>query len=95
MSNVIHGGFGGGKGGGSDEDLPKRKNAYQCLKGRLDELDQDDEFTDVLIITYGEDGMAIRTNAGGVAECLMITQMMQHAFLNDAVYGDYYGEDDE
>ena len=92
MSNV-HNLFGGPTGDGPE--LPKRKSAYECLQGRLEEMDPADEFTDVLIVTYGADGMAIRTNAGGVAECMMITNMMNHAFLNDAVYGDFYGDDDE
>ena len=74
-------------------DVPKRKNAKECLQGRVDELDEDDSFTDVLCLTFGEDGMAIRTNAGGVADCITMLEMFKRIMLDMHMYGDYYEDE--
>jgi len=69
----------------------KRINAKECLQGRVDELLEDDDFTDVLVLTFGEDGMAIRTNAGGVAECVLMLEMFKGTLINMHMYD---GEDE-
>ena len=63
-------------------DQPVRVNARACLQGRVDELEEDDDFTDVLVLTYGADGMAIRTNAGGIAETMLMLDMFKHTLMN-------------
>lgn len=63
-------------------EKPTRVNAKECLQGRVDELEADDDFTDVLVLTYGADGMAIRTNAGGIAETMLMLNMFNHTLMN-------------
>jgi len=70
----------------------KRINAKACLQGRVDELLEDDDFTDVLVLTFGEDGLAIRTNAGGVAECVLMLEMFKDTLIKMHMYDE---EDDE
>lgn len=70
-----------------------RKNAKECLQGRVDEIDEDDSFTDVLCLTFGEDGMSIRTNAGGVTDCITMLEMFKRVLLDMHMYGDYYDDD--
>lgn len=69
----------------------KRINAKECLQGRVDELQEDDDFTDVLVLSFGEEGMAIRTNAGGVAECVLMLEMFKDTLINMHLYD----EDDD
>lgn len=62
-------------------EKPVRINAKECLQGRVDELEAEDDFTDVLVLTYGADGMAIRTNAGGIAETMLMLDMFKHTLM--------------
>jgi hypothetical protein len=63
-------------------DKTGRINAKKCLQGRVDELEEDDDFTDVLVLTYGADGMSIRTNAGGMAETMLMLDMFKHTLID-------------
>ena len=70
----------------------KRINAKACIQGRVDELDEDDSFTDALVVTYGEDGISLRSNAGGYAEIVMLLEMVRQTVVNMHMYG---AEEDE
>lgn len=73
----------------------ERMNAVAVLQGRIDELDADDTFTDVLIVTYGEDGIAIKTNCGGLAETNIMLDMVKSQLVQMVMFGDEYdGEED-
>jgi hypothetical protein len=71
---------------------PPRVNAKATIQGRVEELDEDDTHTDALVITFGADGLTIRSNAGGYEDILMLLQMVQQTVVNLHMYG---GEDDE
>jgi len=70
----------------------KRINAKECIQGRVDELDEDDSFTDALVVTYGADGISLRSNAGGYADIVMLLEMVRQTVVNMHMYG---AEDDE
>ncbi len=67
-------------------NTPARVNAKATIQGRVEELDEDDAHTDALVITFGADGLTIRSNAGGYADILMLLQMVQHTVVNMHMY---------
>lgn len=75
-------------------DEPERRPAVEILRERADELGEEDEFTDVLIITYGDDGLAIKTNAGGLAECNIMIDMIKQQLVSMIMFGEDYGDED-
>ena len=77
-----------------EEEAPRR-NAVEILQERITEMDADDEWTDVLIITYGEDGLALKTNAGGMAEANIMIDMVKNQLIAMLMFGDdVYGDED-
>ena len=42
-------------------NTPARVNAKATIQGRVEELDEDDAHTDALVITFGSDGLTIRS----------------------------------
>ena len=72
----------------------KRIKAVEVLTARAAELAEDDEFTDVLIVTYGEDGLAIKTNAGGFAEANIMLDMVKAQLVGMVMFGEDDGEED-
>lgn len=66
----------------------RRIPAKECLAGRVEELDEADTFTDVLVITYGEEGLAIRSNAGGFAEVNLLLDITKSTILTGIIYDD-------
>lgn len=70
-----------------------RRTAYDLLTERAEELSKEDEFTDVLIITYGEDGLTLKTNVGGLAESNIMIDMVKQQLVQMLVYGDDDGEE--
>lgn len=78
------------------EDEAPRRNAVEILEERIAELDVDDEWTDVLIITYGEDGLALKTNAGGMAEANIMIDMVKNQLIAMLMFGEEsYGDEDD
>lgn len=75
-------------------DEPERRPAVEILRERADELSEDDEFTDVLIITYGEEGLAIKTNAGGLAEANIMLDMIKQQLITLIMFGEDDGDED-
>jgi len=73
---------------------PERRKAVEILLERADELDADDDFTDVLILTYGEDGLAMKTNAGGVAEANIMLDMVKQQLVQMLMFGEEDGDED-
>ena len=67
-------------------NTPARVNAKATIQGRVEELDEDDAHTDALVITFGSDGLTIRSNAGGYADILMLLQMVQQTVVNMHMY---------
>ena len=65
----------------------KRVSAKECIQGRVDELDEGDTFTDALVVTFGADGISIRSNAGGYADIVMLLQMVQQTVVSMHMYG--------
>lgn len=84
MTNVIEGGFG-------RDNTPARKTAIEVLRERVDELTPDDEFTDALVITFGEDGVGVRTNLNGPAEVNYLLDITKMIMVDIAFTG---GEDE-
>ena len=76
-------------------DEPERRTAVDILRERADELDTEDEFTDCLIITYGEDGLAIKTNTGGLAEANIMIDMVKQQLVTMLMFGEDDGEYDD
>ena len=76
---------------GDDE---KRRTAQELLLERAAEMEADDEFSDVLIVTYGEDGLAIKTNVGGLAESNIMLDMVKQQLVTMLMFGDGDGEED-
>jgi hypothetical protein len=76
-------------------DEPERRTAVDILRERADELDAEDEFTDCLIITYGEDGLAIKTNTGGLAEANIMIDMVKQQLVTMLMFGEDDGEYDD
>lgn len=72
----------------------KRLTAVETLTARAAELESDDEWTDVLIVTYGEDGLAIKTNAGGFAEANIMLDMVKSQLIAMLMFGEDDGEED-
>lgn len=72
----------------------KRRTAVEILTERAAELDPEDEFTDVLILTYGEDGLAIKTNTGGLAEANIMLDMVKQQLVTMLMFGEDDGEED-
>jgi len=72
----------------------KRRTAVDSLTERAEELDPEDEFTDCLIVTYGEDGLAIKTNVGGLAESNIMLDMVKQQLVTMLMFGDGDGEED-
>ena len=70
----------------------KRRTAVEILTERAAELDPEDEFTDVLILTYGEDGLAIKTNTGGLAEANIMLDMVKQQLVTMLMFGEDDGE---
>lgn len=70
----------------------KRRTAVEILTERAAELDPEDEFTDVLILTYGEDGLAIKTNTGGLAEANIMLDMVKQQLITMLMFGEDDGE---
>ena len=70
----------------------KRLTAVETLTARAEELENDDEWTDVLIVTYGEDGLAIKTNAGGFAEANIMLDMVKSQLIAMLMFGEDDGE---
>ena len=75
-------------------DEPERRTAVDILTERADELTADDEFTDCLIITYGEDGLAIKTNTGGLAEANIMIDMVKQQLVTMLMFGEDDGDED-
>ena len=75
-------------------EAPERIKAVEVLTARAAELDPEDEFTDVLIVTYGEDGLAIKTNAGGFAEANIMLDMVKAQLVSMVMFGEDNGEED-
>ena len=75
-------------------DEPERRKAVEILRERADELDAEDDFTDVLILTYGEEGLAIKTNAGGMAECNIMLDMVKQQLVTMLMFGEDDGDED-
>lgn len=71
----------------------KRMTAVEILEERAAELETDDDFTDVLVITYGADGLMIKTNAGGFAEANIMVDMVKSQLVTYAMFGE--GDDEE
>jgi hypothetical protein len=76
-------------------DEPERRTAVDILRERAEELDAQDEFTDCLIITYGEDGLAIKTNTGGLAEANIMIDMVKQQLVTMLMFGEDDGEYDD
>lgn len=76
---------------GEDQE---RITAADVLNSRAEELGEDDEFTDVLVITYGADGLAIKTNAGGFAEANIMLDMVKSQIVGMVMFGEEDGEED-
>lgn len=72
----------------------KRRTAVEILRERAEELGDEDEFTDVLIITYGEDGLAIKTNVGGLAESNIMIDMVKQQLVTMLMFGEDDGDED-
>lgn len=72
----------------------KRRTAVEILTERAAELDPEDEFTDVLILTYGEDGLAIKTNTGGLAEANIMLDMVKQQLITMLMFGEDDGDED-
>ena len=73
---------------------PERRTAVDILTERAEELAPEDEFTDCLIITYGEDGLAIKTNTGGLAEANIMIDMVKQQLITMLMFGEDDGEED-
>ena len=73
----------------------KRINAKACLEGRVAEMQEDDDFTDVLVLTFGEEGLAIRTNCGGIAESVLMLEMFKDTLVKMHMYDEDYEDDYE
>ena len=73
---------------------PERRTAVDILTERASELDAEDGFTDCLIITYGEDGLAIKTNTGGLAEANIMIDMVKQQLVTMLMFGEEDGEED-
>lgn len=63
-------------------NTPQRVSAKETIQGRVDELEDGDTFTDALVITFGADGLSIRSNAGEFPDILMLLQMTQQTIVN-------------
>lgn len=63
-------------------NTPQRVSAKETIQGRVDELEDGDTFTDALVITFGSDGLSIRSNAGEFPDILMLLQMTQQTIVN-------------
>lgn len=70
-----------------------RKTAYECLAGRLEEIEEGDQATDVLILTMDHEGSAIRTNCGGIAESLLMLETFKSMFLSMHMYPEEFYDD--
>jgi len=72
----------------------KRRTAVDILAERATELDAEDDFTDCLILTYGEDGLAIKTNVGGLAEANILIDMVKQQLITMLMFGEDDGDED-
>jgi hypothetical protein len=73
---------------------PERRKAVEILTERAAELDAEDDFTDVLILTYGEEGLAIKTNTGGLAEANIMLDMVKQQLVTMLMFGEDDGDED-